>query len=244
LDQGFTTDAAIYFRQQDFIGEKKIYEKSSSNKRLKNILNELESFEEGDLVVHNEHGIGKFDSVENITIFGNRHDFIKIIYENDDKLYIPVENIDTIKKYGSDDAPLDRLGSVSWQKRKSKIKNRIGEIAKKLIEIAAARKTISIEPIYKDTISNVIVRHPEDNEAIHNDENGLPRHYVPRNDNANTYQKFCSLFPYSETEDQMQAIEEIEKDLEAGHPMDRLICGDVGFGKTEIAMRAAFLVAK
>jgi transcription-repair coupling factor (superfamily II helicase) len=209
LQQSFIKDDSLYIKHQDLIGEKNIYDKASSNKRLKNILQELETFEEGDLVVHEEHGIGKFIAIENITVLGIRHDCIKLLYDGDDKLYIPVENIDVIKKYGSDDANLDRLGGVSWQKRKSKLKNRISELSKKLIAIAAERKAISIEPIYKT---------PE-------------------------YGSFEDRFPYSETEDQLTAIADIEKDLSSNYPMDRLICGDVGFGKTEIAMRAAFLVA-
>jgi transcription-repair coupling factor (superfamily II helicase) len=209
LQQSFVKEKTLYIRHQDLIGEKNIHDKASSNKRLKNILQELETFEEGDLVVHEEHGIGKFIAIENITVLGIRHDCIKLVYDNDDKLYIPVENIDVIKKYGSDDANLDRLGGVSWQKRKSKLKNRISELSKKLIAIAAERKAISIEPIYKTV----------------------------------EYNAFEDRFPYSETEDQLTAIADIEKDLSSSYPMDRLICGDVGFGKTEIAMRAAFLAA-
>ncbi len=209
LPQSFIIKNTLYIRHQDIIGQKNLYEKTSSNKRLKNILQELETFEEGDLVVHSEHGIGKFVSIDNITVLGVRHDCIKLIYDGDDKLYIPVENIDLIKKYGSDDASLDKLGGISWQKRKSKLKNRISELSKKLMIIAAERKAISVEPIYKT---------PE-------------------------YEVFQDRFPYSETDDQLQAISDIEKDLSSSYPMDRLICGDVGFGKTEIAMRAAFLVA-
>lgn len=209
LPNSFISGKNAYFRHQDFIGERKLHEKSSA-KKLKNILSELENFEEGDLVVHENHGIGKFISVENITASGIRHDFIKLIYDGDDKLYIPVENIDLIKKYGESEVALDKLGGVAWQKRKSKLKDRIGELAKKLISIAAMRKTIKIEPI---DIA------------------------------CEEYEKFSKKFPYSETEDQLTSIENIESDLSLPYPMDRMICGDVGFGKTEVAMRAAFLAA-
>lgn len=209
LPNGFIMGTEAYFRHQDFIGERKLTTKSSS-KKLKNILSELENFEEGDLVVHENHGIAKFINVENITANNIRHDFIKLIYDGGDKLYIPVENIDLIKKYGSNDANLDKLGGVSWQKRKSKLKDRIGELAKKLIALAAIRKTMRIEPTEVKT---------------------------------DKYEKFCKRFPYSETEDQLTSIEHMESDLTLPYPMDRMICGDVGFGKTEVAMRAAFLVA-
>lgn len=210
IENGFITEKEAFFRYQDFIGERKFNQKNSA-KRLKNIINELEHFQQGDLIVHEEHGIGKFISVENISATGIRHDFIKLIYDGDDKLYIPVENIDSIKKYGGDTAPLDKLGGVNWQKRKAKLKNRIGDLAQKLISIAAMRKTMKIEPI-----------------SI----------------NGEAYQSFAKAFPYTETEDQLSSIADIEKDLENSYPMDRMICGDVGFGKTEVAMRAAFLVAQ
>lgn len=203
-------DALTFFiRQQDIIGLRRVGNNTSSSKKLKNILSELETLSEGDLVVHNEHGIGRFEGVETIEVISIRHDCIKIIYDGDDKLYIPVENLESIKKYGQNDAPLDKLGGVAWQRRKSKLKNRIGEIAQKLIKIAAERKLLSAEPIYKNE----------------------------------KYDKFCAAFPYTETDDQLSAITDIENDLISGHPMDRLICGDVGFGKTEVAMRAAFLAA-
>lgn len=209
LPNGLIANKEAYFKHQDFIGERRLHEKSSS-KKLKNILSELDNFKKGDLVVHESHGIGRFIAVENVTAGSIRHDFIKLIYDGGDKLYIPVENIDLIKKYGSDEANLDKLGGISWQKRKSKLKNRIGELAKKLIAMAAMRKTMKIEPID--------VRCEE-------------------------YESFCKKFPYSETEDQLTSIEHIESDFSLPYPMDRMICGDVGFGKTEVAMRAAFLVA-
>lgn len=215
LPRGFITDDAVYFRHRDFIGEKRISDKESSAKRLKNILGELETYEEGDLIVHQEHGIGKFIGIENITANNIRHDFIKLVYFGDDKLYIPVENIDLIKKYGTEEAELDRLGSVSWQRRKAKLKERIGALADKLIKIAAERKFIKLPPIFKSDSDNL----------------------------EKSYEKFSKSFPYTETEDQQNAIDDIEKDLSLDYPMDRMICGDVGFGKTEVAMRGAYLVA-
>ena len=209
LAESFESRSQYFIRQQDIIGLRRIRGNTSSSKKLKNILSELETLSEGELVVHSEHGIGRFEGVETIEVIGIRHDCIKIIYDGDDKLYIPVENLESIKKYGQNDAPLDKLGGVAWQRRKSKLKNRIGEIAQKLIKIAAERKLLSAEPIGK----------------------------------SERYDKFCAAFPYTETDDQLSAIADIENDLISGHPMDRLICGDVGFGKTEVAMRATFLAA-
>jgi len=210
LENSFVSSKEVFLRYQDFLGEKKIREKQVSSKKLKNILNELENYREGDLVTHNDHGIGKFMGIENIEANQIRHDFIKLVYAGEDKLYIPVENIDLIKKYNYEDAALDKLGNLNWQKRKAKLKNRIGELAKKLIALAAIRKTMKSEPIPINT--------PE-------------------------YGQFCKKFLYTETEDQLSSIEDIEADLKKTYPMDRMICGDVGFGKTEVAMRAAFLVA-
>ena len=209
LAESFDVTETYFIRQQDIIGLRRISGPTSSSKKLKNILSELETLSEGELVVHNEHGIGRFEGIETIEVTGIRHDCIKIIYDGGDKLYIPVENLESIKKYGQNDAPLDKLGGVAWQRRKSKLKNRIGEIAQKLIKIAAERKLISSEPLCKNE----------------------------------QYDKFCNAFPYTETDDQLTAIADIENDLISGHPMDRLICGDVGFGKTEVAMRAAFIAA-
>ena len=209
LSDSFEAYNTYFIRQQDIIGLRRMSNNITSSKKLKNILSELETLSEGELIVHNEHGIGRFDGIETIEVIGIRHDCIKIVYDGDDKLYIPVENLESIKKYGQNDAPLDRLGGVSWQKRKAKLKNRIGDVAQKLIKIAAERKLLSAEPIEKNE----------------------------------KYDKFCSSFPYNETDDQLSAIADIENDLISGHPMDRLICGDVGFGKTEVAMRATFLVA-
>ena len=209
LPESFSLGDKHFIRQQDIIGLRRVAGAMSSSKKLKNILSELETLSEGELVVHKEHGIGRFEGIHTIEAMGIRHDCIKIIYDGDDILYIPVENLEAIKKYGQNEASLDRLGGVAWQKRKSKLKNRIGEVAKKLIQIAAERKVLKTEPICR----------------------------------TEDYSKFCASFPYSETDDQLTAIGDIENDLLSGHPMDRLICGDVGFGKTEVAMRAAFLAA-
>ena len=143
---------------------------------------------------------------------GAPHDCLELHYANDTKLYLPVENIELLSRYGSEgtNVELDKLGGSGWQNRKAKLKNRIREIAGELIKIAAER--------------------------LLRDAPKLPVQQGP-------YDEFCARFPYDETEDQLTAINAALDDLEAGKPMDRLVCGDVGFGKTEVALRAAFAVA-
>ncbi len=172
---------------------------------------ELDNLAEGEFAVHKDHGIGRFLRLEALEIKGKLHDFLKTLYAGNDKLYIPVENIEVIKKYGNDNAELDKLGSVSWQRSKAKLKNRIKKIALHLIQIAAKRKLNSSAPVEFD---------------------------------LEEYDNFCANFPFSETEDQLTAINDIKEDLRNSMLMDRLICGDVGFGKTEVVMRVVFMVAK
>lgn len=211
FNKGFFTNQYIFISEQDLFGEKQTNSSSQSSKRrLKNILTELDNLEEGELIVHKDHGIGKFITVETINVAGNLHDCLKILYADNDRLYIPVENIDSIKKYGNFEAELDKLGGASWQRRRSKLKNRISEIAEQLLQIAAERKLALTNPIEFE---------------------------------SHGYDKFCSRFNYSETDDQLRAIEDVKNDLISGNLMDRLICGDVGFGKTEVAMRAAYMVS-
>jgi transcription-repair coupling factor (superfamily II helicase) len=202
----------IFIPEQEILGAK-MYANSgnkSSVRKLHNILTELDNINEGDLVVHKEHGIGRFEKIETIHVGNIAHDCLKIIYANNDILYLPVENIDQFKKFGHDTAELDKLGASHWQQRKARLKNRIQDIAQSLIKLSAARELTEVAPIYFE---------------------------------AKSYEDFCNNFPYSETDDQLAAIEEIKSDLSSGKLMDRLICGDVGFGKTEVAMRGAFMAA-
>ena len=163
-------------------------------------------------MVHSEHGVGRFLGLENIVAGGAPHDCLKLLYAHDDKLFVPVENIDVISRYGSDDenVQLDVLGGVAWQAKKAKAKEKIKDIAEKLIKTAAERHLKKADVFAAPT--------------------GL-------------YDEFCAKFAYSETPDQLNAIKDVMQDLDAGEPMDRLVCGDVGFGKTEVALRAAFAVA-
>ena len=143
---------------------------------------------------------------------GAAHDCVRIVYSGDDKLYVPVENIDVLSRYGSEEtnATLDKLGGVAWQARKAKVQKRLKDMADQLLKVAAIR---------------------------------LLHHTKPLSPPTGLYEEFAARFPYPETEDQLRAIENVIEDLGSGRPMDRLVCGDVGFGKTEVALRAAFAVA-
>jgi len=208
LERGFVAGNASVITEQDIFGER-LSRPTRPRVRPENFIAEASSLQEGDLVVHVEHGIGRYDGLVNIDVAGAPHDCLRILYQGGDKLFLPVENIELISRYGSEQAgaQLDRLGGAAWQARKARLKKRIRDMADELIGIAAAR---NLRP-----------------GAVMTTTDGL-------------FDEFCARFPYTETDDQGRAIEETIKDLESGRPMDRLICGDVGFGKTEVALRAAF----
>jgi transcription-repair coupling factor (superfamily II helicase) len=211
MESGFETDDVAVISEQDILGDRLVRPRKASRK-LDNFISEVTSLATGDIVVHVEHGIGRFVGLQTLEVSGAPHDCLELHYANDTKLFLPVENIELLSRYGSDqtNVELDRLGGTGWQTRKAKLKNRIREIAGELIKIAAER-------------------------MLHE----APKLPVQ----AGLYDEFCARFPYDETEDQLGAIQSTLKDLEIGRPMDRLICGDVGFGKTEVALRAAFAVA-
>ncbi len=211
LEAGFETNDLAVIGDQDVLGDR-LVRSSRRRKRPADALTEATSLSEGDLVVHVEHGIGRFNSLKTIKAAGAPHDCVELIYSGGDRLLLPVENIDLLTRYGSEgsDANLDRLGGAGWQTRKAKLKKRIREIADELIKTAAAR-TLRTAPVL-----------------------------VPQ---TGVYDEFATRFPYEETDDQMLAIDTSLADLASGRPMDRLICGDVGFGKTEVALRAAFVAA-
>jgi len=211
LDHGFTAPDIALLTEQDMLGDRLI----RRNKRKKStdaFLAELATLSPGDLVVHAEHGIGRYEGLTQIPVQKAPHDCVALSYAGGDKLYVPVENLEVLTRYGSSEesATLDRLGGEAWQRRKSKMKERIREIAGELIATAAARAVRPGEVIDPD---------------------------------PGAYPAFVDRFPFSETDDQERAIGETLDDLAAGRPMDRLVVGDVGFGKTEVALRAAFVAA-
>lgn len=211
MEAGFEAGDLAVVAEQDILGDR-LVRKARRSKRPQDMLAEVASLTQGDLVVHVDHGIGRFVGLKSIDAAGAPHDCLEIHYAGDTKLFLPVENIELLSRYGSEDTEvaLDRLGGGNWQARKAKLKQRIREMAHALIKIAAARAL---------------------KEA--------PRLAPP----DGVYDEFAARFPYDETEDQQNAIDSVLDDLSSGRPMDRLICGDVGFGKTEVALRAAFAAA-
>ncbi len=210
LEHGFEAPDFAIVAEQDILGDRMVRTRGRS-KRAQNFLAEASSLAPGDLVTHIEHGIARFTGLQTIDVVGAPHDCLELQYDGG-KLFLPVENIELLTRYGADDATaqLDRLGGAGWQSRKARMKERVREIAAELIRIAAARQLKEIEPV--------------------DPPQGL-------------YDEFCAKFPYQETDDQEKAIAESIEDLAKGRPMDRLVCGDVGFGKTEVALRAAFVEA-
>ncbi|MCB2051032.1 MAG: transcription-repair coupling factor [Novosphingobium sp.] len=211
LDNGFASSELEVLTEQDILGDRLVRRKKK-RKNADAFLSELSALHAGDLVVHMDHGIGRYLGLESIPVGKSPHDCVMLEYAGGDKLYIPVENIDVLSRYGSseDAVPLDRLGGEAWQRRRAKLKERIREIAGELMRTAAAR-ALKTAPAYVA-------------------------------DDA-AYSQFVDRFPWEETDDQDRAIEDVLKDLSEGKPMDRLVCGDVGFGKTEVALRAAFVAA-
>jgi len=211
LERGFEADGLALISEQDLFGER-VIRAAPKRKKSEHFLAEAANFVPSELVVHREHGIGRFEGLITLDVNDAQHDCLKILYEGDDKLFIPVENIDLISRYGSEEegAKLDKLGSASWQARKARLKERITMMAGELLGIAAARAVSEAVPL------------------------AAP---------AGHYEEFCARFPFAETEDQARAIEDVLADIASGRPTDRLVCGDVGFGKTEVAMRAAFVAA-
>ncbi|HKK35174.1 MAG TPA: transcription-repair coupling factor [Paracoccaceae bacterium] len=208
LEQGFETKDLAVVAEQDVLGDRLI--RAPKRRRAENFLTEASTLSAGDLVVHVEHGIGRFLGLEQVSALGAPHDCAALEYAGGDKLYLPVENIELLSRYGHDAGLLDKLGGGAWQARKAKMKERIRDMADRLIRIAAERllrKAPEVEP---------------------------PEH---------AWDEFCARFPWEETDDQLAAIGAVLDDLASGTPMDRLICGDVGFGKTEVALRAAFAAA-
>ncbi|MDE2029361.1 MAG: transcription-repair coupling factor [Alphaproteobacteria bacterium] len=208
LEHGFVSPDLAVITEQDILGDR-LVRAPKKRRAAKQFQIELGSLNPGDFVVHAEHGIGRYDGLETVTVLGTAHDCVKLIYDGGDKLFVPVENLDLLTRYGGEEsgASLDKLGGLGWQQRKSRVKKRLKDMADALMKIAAAREIKQGE----------IIDVPE-----------------------GTYQEFAARFPYVETEDQERAIGEVLADLASGSPMDRLVCGDVGFGKTEVALRAAF----
>jgi transcription-repair coupling factor (superfamily II helicase) len=213
LEAGFETPwegkRLTVISEQDVLGDRLIRQ-PKKRRKAENFLTEHQSLSPGDLVVHVDHGIGRYTGMEVVTALRAAHECLLLEYAEGSKLYLPVENIELLSRYGHEEGMLDRLGGGAWQAKKAKLKQRIREMADRLIRIAAER-----------ALRKAPVMDPP----------------------PGAYESFAARFPYQETDDQMSAIEDVMEDMHSGQPMDRLICGDVGFGKTEVAMRAAFVAA-
>ena len=211
IERGFVVDDFALVSEQDLLGER-ISRPPRKRKRADQFIAEATEIAEGDLVVHQDYGIGRYDGLETIGVGTAPHDCLRLIYDGHEKLFLPVENIELLSRFGSEQngVGLDKLGGAGWQTRKARMKQRIRDMAGELIRIAAARQL-------RDAAS-----------------------LAP---SEGTWDEFCARFPFVETEDQTRAIADVLEDMASGRPMDRLICGDVGFGKTEVALRAAFVAA-
>jgi len=211
FETGYASPDFALITEQDILGDR-LARPPRRRAGAEQFITEVATLTPGDLVVHVDHGLGRYDGLVTLEVVGAPHDCLRIIYAGDDKLFLPVENIEVLSRYGSEDSAvmLDRLGGVAWQSRKARVKERIKEIANELIAVAAERQLRQGE----------VMPAPE-----------------------GAYEEFAARFPYPETEDQLRAISDTLNDMASGRPMDRLICGDVGFGKTEVALRAAFIAA-
>ena len=210
LDHGFLAPDVAVITESDILGERLSRPIRKKRIRPEDVIANASTLNEGDLVVHVDHGIGRYDGLVAIEVGGAPHDCLRLIYSGQDKLFVPVENIDMLGRFGSDHgtAQLDKLGGAAWQARKARLKKRVRDMAEELIRVAAARQ---LRP--------------------------APKFEAPEG----LFDEFCARFPFAETDDQDRAINDTLGDLTRGMPTDRLICGDVGFGKTEVAMRAAFV---
>ena len=208
VERGFRADDISLVTEQDILGER-IVRPERRRKRAENFITDVSEIAPGDLVVHIDHGVGRYDGLETLDVADAPHDCLSVLYASDDKLYVPVENVEVLSRYGSGDmrVSLDRLGGAAWQARKARMKNRLRDIANQLMRLAAER---AVRPAME-------IAAPPDQ-----------------------YEEFAAGFPYAETDDQADAISQTLEDLESGRATDRLVCGDVGFGKTEVALRAAF----
>lgn len=210
LETGFEYRDLVIITEPDILGDRLAAPRRK--RKAANFIAEAGSLNPGDLIVHIDHGVGRYVGLRTLELAGAQHDCLHLEYAKGDKVFLPVENIDLISRYGSEESEsaIDHLGGVGWQSRKARAKKRILEMAAELMAIAAARALKRADKVISG--------------------DGL-------------YEEFAARFPYEETDDQLNAIEDVLGDLGSGQPMDRLICGDVGFGKTEVALRAAFVTA-
>lgn len=213
IPNGFVINDTCYISSKEIFNVNQKYTYKSKF-RYGSKIKDINKLKVGDYVVHATHGIARYLGIVTLTLKGLKKDYLHLEYKDNDKLYIPVEKIEFISKYSSNEGAkpkISKLGGTDWAKQKAKVKGKVKDIAKQLLETSAKRKLISGFSFLED----------DEDQAI-----------------------FESKFPYEETKDQLKAIKEIKEDMEEPHPMDRLLCGDVGYGKTEVAFRAIFKAIK
>lgn len=209
LPNGFIIDNNVFLSSNEIYKKNQVINfKSKFRYGLK--IKYINALKIGDYVVHSSYGIAKYLGIVTLTVKGLKKDYLHLLYKDNDKLYVPVENIEYITKYSSNEGAipkLSKLGGTDWAKQKARIKSKVKDIAKELLETSAKRKLLPGFAFMPD----------DENQAL-----------------------FESKFEYEETKDQLKAIREIKEDMQMPYPMDRLLCGDVGYGKTEVAFRAIF----
>ncbi len=202
------TDHQIFDRFHNY----KKKEKFSNSKSL--TIKELQTLSPGDYVVHIDYGVGRFAGLDKVDVGGNKQEALRVIYRDDDLLYVSIHSLHKISKYSSKDSEppsINKLGNQDWENKKKRVKKHVKDIAKELISLYAKRKA-------------------------------APGYTFPPDDYLQA--ELESSFLYQDTPDQALAISDVKADMEQAHPMDRLVCGDVGFGKTEVAVRAAFQICE
>ena len=214
LSKGFTTPNALYITEQDILGDRQGGSTAKrKNKRAGAAIANFADLVEGDFVVHEDHGVARFDGLVTMdaTGTGQQQDYLKLSYAGNDRVYVPVELLHLISRYSSAEqgnTTLDKLGGAAWQARKARVKKDLLEMAGELMAIAAARQEM--------------------------EKQGMPKP-------PGLYEDFGATFPYQLTSEQKAAIDDVLDDMASDEPMDRLVVGDVGFGKTEVALRAAMV---
>ena len=209
LTKGFIIDKKVIISANDIEETRTNEIKYKNSYKIGRKIKDLNALNLGDYVVHMAHGIGIYNGIKTLTQNGLQKDYIEILYEGNDKVYVPVEKMNTILKYASKDGlkpKINKLNSTTWAKTKRAVERKIKDISEELLKLYAARKALQGEKYVTNELE----------------------------------QDFAASFAYTPTRDQEKAINEIDKDLISQVPMDRLLCGDVGFGKTEVAFRAMF----
>lgn len=213
LANGFVIDNKVILTENEIYKKQKVI-KYKSKFRYGSKITDVNKLEKGDYVVHASHGIAKYLGIVTLTVKNMKKDYLHLEYKDNDKLYVPVEKIEYISKYSSNEASvprLNKLGGTDWAKQKARIKGKVKDIAKELLNTSAKRKLVKGFAFLSDDEEQIL---------------------------------FESKFPYEETKDQIKAIKDIKDDMMLPYPMDRLLCGDVGYGKTEVAFRAVFKAIK